>query len=250
MPKSYAVQAIIFDLDGTLVDSADDLRASLNLMLDDLGLRPLDANEINGMIGDGVPKLVERALVAAGGDVNQKSVLVARFLKIYEDNAAVHTRSYPGVVETLEALRQREFRLAVVTNKPVIATERILRALSLADYFSVVIGGDSLPQRKPDPAQMLEASRQLGVEAGQLLVVGDNIHDVEAAHAAGIRCIAVTYGYHHRPPPEFNADHLIDRFGELLPLVVNSTTPRSTTSSPVKGFLKVSSPLSRSERRL
>jgi phosphoglycolate phosphatase len=244
MPKLYAVQAIIFDVDGTLVDSADDLHASLDLLLDGLGLRPLDAAEIKGMIGDGVSKLVERAVVAAGGDASQKSALVARFLKIYESNAAVHTRSYPDVVETLEALRQREFRLAVVTNKPVIATEKILRALSLADYFSVVIGGDSLPQRKPDPAQMLDASRQLGVDAGQVLVVGDNIHDVEAAHAAGIRCIAVTYGYHHRPPAEFNADHLIDRFGELLSLVVNSTIPRSTTSSPGKGFPKVCSSFS------
>ena len=161
------------------------------------------------------------------------------------------TRCYPGVVETLEAVAaQREFRLAVVTNKPVIATNKILRALSLADYFSVVIGGDSLPQRKPDPAPLLEAAGSLSVDVGQLLMVGDNIHDVEAAHAAGMRCIAVTYGYHHRPPSEFNADHLIDRFGELLSLVVNSRPHRSNTSGDAERVSQSSSPLSRPERHL
>ncbi len=245
-----AIEAIIFDLDGTLVDSADDLRASLNVMLDDLGLRAIAADEIKGMIGDGVPKLVERALVAAGGDLTQTSALVARFLKIYEANAAVLTRSYPGVVETLQTLRQRRFRLAVVTNKPVIATEKILRALSLTDFFTVVIGGDSLPQRKPDPAPLLEAGRQLSVDVDRLLMVGDNSHDIEAARAAGIRCVAVSYGYHHRPPSEFHADHLIDRFGDLLPLVVNSTPPRSSTSGNGKGFPTIRSPFLRPERRL
>jgi phosphoglycolate phosphatase len=93
----------------------------------------------------------------------------------------------------------------------------------------VVVGGDSLPQRKPDPAQLLEAAQQLDVNVDQTLMVGDNIHDVEAAHAAGMRCIAVSYGYHHRPPSEFNADRLIDRFDELPSLVINPTSNRSET---------------------
>ena len=114
-----------------------------------------------------------------------------------------------------------------MTNKPVSATNMILETLSLADFFPVVIGGDSLPKRKPDPAQLFEAARQLGVNADQALMVGDNIHDVEAAHAAGMRCVAVSYGYHHRPPSEFDADHLIDRFDELPPLVINPTSNRS-----------------------
>lgn len=227
----YAAKAIIFDLDGTLVDSAEDLRASLNVMLDDLGLRPIEMGEIRSMIGDGVPKLVERALVATGGDLDQNSALVTRFLRIYESNAAVLTRCYPGVVETLDVLRSRQFRLAVVTNKPFIATEKILRSLSIADFFSAVIGGDSVPQRKPHPAPLLEAGRRLALDPADLIMVGDNIHDVEAARAAGIRSIAVTYGYHHQPPSTFQADRLIDRFDELLALVVNPTSHRHNTSA-------------------
>jgi phosphoglycolate phosphatase len=227
MPSLYAVQAIIFDLDGTLVDSAEDLRAALNKLLSELKLRPIEAVEIKGMIGDGVLKLVERALVAANGDPAQADFLLPRFLAIYQANPAALTRCYPGVLETLDTLRRRGFRLAVVTNKPVFATKKILEALSLAEFFPVVVGGDSLPQRKPDPAQLLEAARQLGVNVDETLMVGDNIHDVEAAHAAGMRCVAVSYGYHHRPPSEFNADHLIDRFGELPPLVISPTSNRS-----------------------
>lgn len=224
MPSFYAVQAIVFDLDGTLVDSAEDLRVALNKLLGELGLRPIGGNEIKGMIGDGVLKLVERGLVAANGDPQQKDVLLPRFLEIYQANPATSTRCYPGVPETLEALRRKNFRLAVVTNKPVFATKKILEALSLAAFFPVVVGGDSVQQRKPHPAPLLEAARQLGVDVGHLLMIGDNIHDVEAAHAAGMPCVAVSYGYHHRPPSEFNADHLIDRFGDLLPLVTNPTS--------------------------
>ncbi len=231
MPSFYAAQAIIFDLDGTLVDSAEDLRAALNNLMSDLGLRPIEANEIKGMIGDGVPKLVERALVAAKGDPEQRDFLLPRFLAIYQANPADLTRCYPGVLETLDALRRKDFRLAVVTNKPVLATKKILEAMSLAEFFPVVVGGDSMEKRKPDPAPLLEAARQLKIDASQILMVGDNIHDVEAAHAAGMRCVAVSYGYHHRPPAEFNADHLIDRFGDLLPLVTNPTSHCLNTGS-------------------
>ena len=221
MPNLYAVQAIIFDLDGTLVDSAEDLRAAVNRLFRTLDLRPIKADEIKGMIGDGVLKLVERALVAADADPAQKDTLLPRFLELYQADPATRTRCYPGVAETLKALQQRGFRLAVVTNKPVFATNKILEALSLSAFFPVVVGGDSVPKRKPDPAPLLEAARQLQLDVDELLMVGDNIHDVEAARAAGMRCVAVSYGYHHRPPSEFNADRLIDRFSELLSLVIN-----------------------------
>jgi phosphoglycolate phosphatase len=220
MRKSYAVQAIIFDLDGTLVDSAEDLRAALNVVLNATGLRSIEADEVRSMIGDGVAKLVERALVAVGGDLKQKSTLAGRFLEIYQANPLRLTRCYPGVTETLDRLGTH-FRLAVATNKPVVATNRILRGLSLDRLFSVVVGGDTLPRRKPDPAPLLEVLRQFAIGADQALLVGDNMHDVEAAHAAGMRCVAVSYGYHHTPPAELQADHVIDRFDDLLSLVID-----------------------------
>jgi phosphoglycolate phosphatase len=227
MPIPYAVQAIIIDLDGTLVDSADDLRMAFNKLLTELGLRSIETNEIKAMIGDGVPKLLERGLIAANGDAAQTDRLLPRFLEIYQANPAALTRCYPGVIQTLKALRHAGLRLGVVTNKPVVATKKILDALSLSEFFAVVVGGDSVQKRKPDPAPVLEATRQLGVGVTQALMVGDNIHDVEAAHSAGMRCVAVTYGYHHRPPSEFNADCLINRFDELIPLVIRQTPNRS-----------------------
>jgi phosphoglycolate phosphatase len=229
MPDFFAAKAIIFDLDGTLVDSAEDLRAALNVLLSDLGLRAIGPGEIKAMIGDGVLKLVERGLVAAKGDPARAPALLPRFLEIYQANPATLTRCYPGVMETLESLRLANFRMAVVTNKPVAATRAILRELSLAKFFPVVVGGDSVPTRKPDPAPLLEAARQLQLNVDELLMVGDNIHDVEAARAAGMRSIAVSYGYHHRPPSEFGADRLIDRFGELLSLVINPIQNRDET---------------------
>lgn len=227
MPNSDPVKAIIFDLDGTLVDSAEDLRAALNKLMSELGLRPIGTSEIKAMIGDGALKLVERGLTAAKGDPAQKDVWLSRFLEIYQENPATLTRCYPGVLATLAVLRRKKFRLGVVTNKPVLATMKVLQALSLAEFFSVVVGGDSLQERKPHPAPLLEAARQLEVDVSRILMVGDNIHDVEAAHAAGMRCVAVSYGYHHRPPSEFNADHLIDRFGDLLPRVINLASQSS-----------------------
>lgn len=243
MPELYAARAIIFDLDGTLVDSAEDMRAALNVLLNDLGMRSIPAGEIKAMIGDGVLKLVERGLVAVKGDPALAPALLPRFLEIYQANPATLTRCYPGVIATLESLRLADLRMAVVTNKPVAATKAILRELALARFFPVVVGGDSLPKRKPDPAPLLEAARQLQLNVDELLMVGDNIHDVEAAHAAGMRSIAVSYGYHHRPPSEFNADRLIDRFGELLSLVINPIRNRGETGSdaetvsPTRTFL-------------
>src|SRR3954469_6107600 len=147
MLRSCAYQAIVFDLDGTLVDSAEDLRAALNKLLGELGLRAIERNEIKAMIGDGVLKLVERGLIAAKGDPARKDALLGRFLEIYQANPATLTRCYPGVNETLKALRDEGFRLAVVTNKPVLATRKILDALALAEFFAVVVGGDSVAKR-------------------------------------------------------------------------------------------------------
>jgi phosphoglycolate phosphatase len=217
-----SLKAIIFDLDGTLVDSARDLRDAVNVLLAEEGLRQIDLREVKSMIGDGAAKLVARAVVAAGGDLSRLPALVARFLQIYEANASRHTEAYPGVVETLSALRELGLPLAVVTNKPYVATIDILEALGLRAYFDAVVGGDTLPERKPHPAPILAALRHLGVAPEAALMVGDNYHDVQAARAAGVRTFAVTYGYSHKPHAELGADRLIDTMSELLPVVTSA----------------------------
>lgn len=213
------LKAIIFDLDGTLVDSVRDLREAVNALLAEEGLRQLSLDEVKSMIGDGAAKLVERALSATGGDLSRLSALVARFLQIYEADATRNTEAYPGVVETLAGLRQLGLPLAVVTNKPYGATIDILETLGLRAYFDAVIGGDTLPERKPHPAPILAALSHLGIEPEAALMVGDNYHDVQAAQAAGVRAVAVTYGYSHKPHAELGAERLIDAMPELLPIV-------------------------------
>jgi phosphoglycolate phosphatase len=215
------LKAIIFDLDGTLVDSARDLRDAMNALLAEEGLRQIDLAEVKSMIGDGVAKLVERAVSATRGDLSRLPALVTRFLQIYEANASRHTEAYPGVVETLTGLRGLGFALAIVTNKPYAVTIDILEALGLRTYFNAVIGGDTLPECKPHPAPILMALKQLGIEPESALMVGDNYHDVQAARAAGVRAFAVTYGYSHKPHAELGADRLIDTMSELLPIIEN-----------------------------
>jgi phosphoglycolate phosphatase len=218
------LSAIIFDLDGTLVDSARDLRDAANILLAEEGLRAVTLGETKAMIGDGVARLVERALAATGGDLARLPVLAERFLAIYEANASRHTQAYPGVPDTLDVLKRLGLRLAVVTNKPRSATMHILDTLRLAPFFDTVVGGDTLPERKPHPAPILLALKQLGVGPEAALMVGDNYHDMRAARAAGVRAFAVTYGYSHKPHAELGADRLLERMSELLPIVESCLT--------------------------
>jgi len=213
------LKAILFDLDGTLVDSARDLQEALNALLAEEGLRPVGLDDVKAMVGDGAAKLVERAFAAAGGDLARLPELVRRFLDHYRTEATRHTGVYPGVPETLAGLRRRGLELAVVTNKPEAATLDILEALGLRGFFGAVVGGDTLPERKPHPRPVLAALERLAVSPDAALMVGDNDHDVQAAHAAGVRAVAVTYGYSHKPHAELGADRLIDAMIELLPLV-------------------------------
>jgi phosphoglycolate phosphatase len=216
-----SLKAIIFDLDGTLVDSAWDLQDATNVLMAEEGLGPVTLDEIKSMVGDGVAKLVKRAISAAGGDLTRLPDLVNRFLRIYEVNASRHTEAYPGVRDTLEGLKRLGLPLGVVTNKPYAATLDILEALGLRAFFAAVIAGDTLPERKPQPAPILLALQQLGVRPEAALMVGDNYHDVQAARSAGVRVFAVTYGYSHRPHAELGADCLLVSLPELLPIVEN-----------------------------
>jgi phosphoglycolate phosphatase len=218
--EAWRVRAVVFDLDGTLVDSAADLLKALNTVLAERGLPQISLEEIKGMIGDGARKLVERALAATGADVVEDTPqALERFLAVYTGSATENTRMYPGVAETLDALGRAGMRMALVTNKPYAATTAILAALGIERHFAAVVGGDTLPERKPHPAPIQRALAEIGVAAAEAVMVGDNYHDIEAGHAAGTRAVAVTYGYSHRPPAELGADHVIDAMPDLLSLM-------------------------------
>lgn len=209
--------AIVFDFDGTLVDSAADLRVALNTLLGEAGLacQPLDS--VRRMIGDGAAKLVERGFAAGGRllDAKALAVEVKRFLEIYEPISADHTQPYPGVMATLEALAASGHRLGLCTNKPERATRLMLASLGLDRLLTVVVGGDTLPVKKPRPEPLLAVLEGLGFPPDQALMVGDNEHDVATARAAGVPVVAVSYGYARVPLAELSADATIDEFAAL-----------------------------------
>lgn len=212
------IKAVLFDLDGTLIDSAEDLCAALNRMLAEEGLRPLALAEVVPMIGDGAAKLVERALAAAGGGSSAGALpeLTRRFLAHYEPHAAERTRVIPGAAEALAALAAEGFALAICTNKPEQATRSILAALDLERHFAAVVGGDSVPGRpKPDPAMVLAAVDRLGVGRHEAVMVGDAPNDVLAARAAGLPVLLRRGGYTSVPAEELGADAVFADFSEL-----------------------------------
>jgi phosphoglycolate phosphatase len=208
--------ALVFDLDGTLVDSVPDLAAALNRLLATEGRRRLDLAEVKTMIGDGVSKLIERGLAATGPvPAEALPALVSRFLADYEANALVTTRPFPGVPETLAALRSLGCALAVCTNKPYAATMAVLEGLRLAGLFEAVVAGDSLLVRKPDAKPLISALDRIGAGPEAGVMVGDNVNDVATARGAGVPVVLVAYGYSRQPVGGLGADAVIERFDDL-----------------------------------
>ena len=215
------LRSVLFDLDGTLIDSAPDLHAALNRLLDERGLRTVTLPGVQRMIGDGTRKLVQRGFQAAGQTLDEPALhdAEARFLEIYMAAPAVLTHAYDGVMDTLHTLADRGLILGICTNKPAQPTHAILRQLGLDTLFRGVSGGDSAAVRKPDPGHVRDALLRMGADPASTLMVGDNEHDVHAGHAAGLRTVAVTYGYARHPYPELGADWLIPRFPDLIGIV-------------------------------
>jgi len=203
--------AIVWDLDGTLVDSAPDLASALNTVLDMRGFFTLSLNEVRAMIGNGVPKLVERGFNAVGirPDPAQLDELVAIFVKQYKACATDNTRPYPGVVEALQEIHSMNIPMGVCTNKPEALTLQILKGLGLSGFFSSVVGGDSTSARKPDPEPVLACLRGLVTEPASSLMIGDSVHDVHAAHAAGVTIGVVPWGYRSAPVEDLGADFVL-----------------------------------------
>ena len=206
---------LVFDLDGTLVDSVLDLRAALNEMLRERGRRELSPPQVRRMVGDGAPVLVARALAASGADPSEAVTALPRFLEIYEANAAQLTRPYPGVPETLRALRHRGYRAAVCTNKPQRATIAVLQGVGLLPFFDGVAGGDRFAVMKPDPGHLLGIISELGASPAASAMIGDNENDAAAARAAVVPLVLMRYGYARVDPDTLSADALLDRFSEL-----------------------------------
>lgn len=217
------VKLILFDLDGTLVDSLSDIASSVNELLEMLQRPPLPPAQIQSYVGDGVRKLLERSLLdASEADLGREE---ARYLSIYRRRLLETTRPYPGVVPALEALH-RDFPLAVLTNKPVMESIRILQGLDLKRYFRAVYGGDSFARKKPDPIGVRFLQEEMGADAGGTLLVGDSTIDYRTARNAGIRSCIVRYGLGPWNEAEERPDFVVDDLRELLALVhIGSTEP-------------------------
>jgi phosphoglycolate phosphatase len=217
---------IIFDLDGTLVDTLSDLQAAVNAMLAERGQLPLPPDEVAAMVGDGTTMLVERALAARGlGDAPLAPAL-DRFLALYGAAPTRSSRPFPGVPEVLARLAAEGMRLAVCTNKPSHLTASVLRDLWLDGFFAAVLGGDSLPERKPHPAPLRAILARLDGETGAAAMVGDHRNDMLAAEAAGIPAVFARYGYGGATLGGFEPAAAIDRFDELpraLALILSAT---------------------------
>ena len=210
-------EAVIFDLDGTLVDSAPDLAGALNTLLQAQGHPALPEDDIRLMIGAGVPKLISRGLAAHGIDLSEADIeaLTPKFLEIYAKRATEKTRLYPGGLETLQTLRDAGKRLGICTNKPTEVTRQILEELDVAGYFASVVGGTSGYAKKPDPAPMHAVLGALSVRAEAALMVGDSPADVGTARAAGMPVVAMSYGYSTTPAAELGADLVLDHLGDV-----------------------------------
>lgn len=192
------VKAVTIDLDGTLADSVPDLAAAANAVLRTLGRAALPDSMIRSFVGKGIPRLVERVLAGSLDGAVDRAALDAAlpiFERCYADINGVHTTLFPGVREGLDALRAVDMPLACVTNKAERFTLPLLERLGIAQYFLHVVSGDTLPQKKPDPAPLLHACRQLRVRPPEMLMIGDSVNDAQAARAAGCPVFCVTYGY-------------------------------------------------------
>lgn len=222
-----SLKLVMLDLDGTLVDSLPDLTAAVDYMLKEAGFPAAGPSQVRHWVGNGAVMLVRRALAWAKGDKVAEELSEAlveinleRFQLYYRDHSADNTRVFAGVREGLDALKGAGIKLMMVTNKPEEFVPSILKETGLDGYFDVWFGGNSLPEKKPHPLPLLRLMEAAGVGPEQALMVGDSRSDIDAARAAGVKVVAVTYGYNHgRPVAEEGPDLLIDSLTDLTALL-------------------------------
>ena len=210
-------QAVLFDLDGTLIDSAADIRGAVNELLAVHGLAPLPLDEVRSMIGRGIKVTVDRAFRASGRPLNNDALdrANAEMVDIYANHLTEFTQPMAGAVETLQSLKDAGMRLAVATNKPQRAAEIVLEHFDMLAYLGAVVGGDAGVAKKPAPDILLAALERMGLDPWNAVMVGDSGADVESAKAAGIPVVVIRGGYTNVPADELGADLVLDLLEQL-----------------------------------
>lgn len=215
-------RALLFDLDGTLVDSAPDLAVAVNRTLRDLDREPYPEATIRGWVGNGARVLVARALsgqteIKSDLDSERLERALTTFHSHYSSHVCVHTRLYPGVQRAITLLKNRGLSMAIVTNKPARYVRPILIGLGLNDPFEEIVGGDTVAEKKPHPGPLLYAADKLGVSVSQCVMVGDSKNDILAAQKAGMATVGITYGYNYGESiTKYNPDLVVDSLEALL----------------------------------
>ena len=221
------VQMVLIDVDGTLVDSVPDLAYCVDEMMQQLDMPVRGEANVRNWVGNGVERLVRRALTdSLDGEPDDALFEKAYpiFLDLYADNTSKRSILYPGVTEGIAFLKSAGYKLGCVTNKAAQFTEPLLKDLGIYDNFSIVISGDTLPQKKPDPAPLLHAAEFFGVAPEEAMMLGDSVSDVKAARAAGFQIICMSYGYNHGEDIHTaNPDAVIDSMAELPELLGPAT---------------------------
>lgn len=215
--RNVSRSCLLFDLDGTLVDTAPDLTAALNHVLDISALEPVTVNFIGCYVGFGARVMIEKAMAHHKRSLTQAEMDAAHkaFLAYYEDNICVESQAYDGVVSVLENYRECDTRLAVCTNKPQALSLQLLEALDILKYFHVVCGSDSVSNRKPHPAHITETIERAEGHIANSVMIGDSSADIDAARAVGIPVIGMSYGYSPVPVADLKPDMVLHNFADL-----------------------------------
>ena len=208
---------VIFDLDGTMIDTAPDLIAATNYTLTRFGMQPVEERIIEPAVGLGSRTMLHTAMLSLGRepDKDQLTDMSAHFIDYYSGHIAVRSRPYPGLVEALGSLKRDGARLGVCTNKYEALVRKLLAVLALDGFFAAIAGADTFPVRKPDPGHLLGTISAAGGEAKRSVMIGDSLADAKAAQSAGVPFIAVSFGYGEKPVERLKPDAIIDHFNEL-----------------------------------
>lgn len=216
------LKLLIFDLDGTLTDTAQDIADAINYALKPFSPRIYSVEETKAMVGSGISKLLESLL--PGKDDISKEAVTNRFLEYYANHLLDNTRAYPHVKETLSKLGG--YKKAVVSNKREFFSKTILDRLGISEFFDIILGSDSVPEKKPSPVPILKLLEIFNISRNEALIIGDSNYDIESGRAAGIKTVAVTYGFRSREVLK-EADFIIDSFNELLNVVAQINEPKA-----------------------